>query len=388
MIIETLRLRDFRNYESLEISPDPEMNLIFGPNGSGKTNLLEAVLYCAIGKSHRLTSDRDAVRRGAAWGACGVTVAGPGGARTEIALRIQAGEGERLKKTVFIGKKRASRMADLMGRVRCVIFSPEDLEIVRGGPVHRRRYMDTLLCQLDPVYFGALSRYNRALEARNALLRAPVPDDEQTASYEGLMAGAAAAVIARREKAMREVSRIAEEKCAAIGGRPDEVFTMAYVPCAAPDPEALAAMWRESRAGDRLRKTTSAGPHREDILLRLNGRDMRSYASQGQVRTAALAMKLSQLRWIRDMTGDTPVLLLDDVMSELDMDRRGRLLEEIRGAQTLITCTDESDVRDLRGRRTYRVSAEGGTARAEETRRGDTPSPAAPPADDIDDELG
>lgn len=393
MIIDTLRLRDFRNYDRLEIHPDPEMNLIFGRNGSGKTNLLEAVLYCALGKSHRLTSDRDAVRRGAEWGACGVTaVSGAGGARTDIALRISAGGTEKARKTVFIARKKAARLAELMGHVRCVIFSPEDLQLVREGPALRRRFMDALLCQLDPVYFTALSRYNRALEARNLLLRRPDADADQLSSFEQLMAEAAAVIVPRRGEAMGPVGAIAEEKYRSVSGRPGEELSVRYVPCAEGEPgeirDRLVAAWRESRREDAIRKGTALGPHREDIRLRLSGRDMRSFASQGQVRTAALALKLSQLEWIRRRTGDTPILLLDDVMSELDMDRRTRLLDEIRGAQTFITCTDESDVRDLRDRRTYRVTAADGVARVEETRKGSAPVPAPALSDsDLDAEL-
>ncbi|MBR4458768.1 MAG: DNA replication/repair protein RecF [Clostridia bacterium] len=390
MRIEILRLRDFRNYESAELRPHPGVNLIFGRNGSGKTNLLEAVHYCALGKSHRLSSDREAVRRGAESGACGVTVVTEGGIRTDIALRISASPAEK-RKTVFIGRKKAPRIAELMGHVRCVMFSPEDLQLVREGPALRRRFTDMLLCQTDPVYYTALQRYNRALELRNLLLREIGPDPGQLRSYEELMAEAAAAVIPRRAKALAPLAAIAEEKYRAVSAREGETFTMAYVPCADSGSDNLRDLlldrWKKDRDEDRIRKGTGFGPHREDIRLRLNGRDMKVFASQGQVRTAALAMKLGQLKWIRGETGETPVLLLDDVMSELDMERRTRLLDEISGAQTFITCTDETDLNGLQEKRTYRVWLEGEHARVEETRQGAKSEQPAPEID-LDEELG
>ncbi len=387
MRIERLRLRNFRNYAELDLRLHPGMNLFFGQNGAGKTNLLEAVHYCALGKSHRAAGDRDAVRRDEPGGAVGVSVLSDGGSRSEISIRLTPGEAR--GKAVFIDRKRAARMADLMGRVRCVIFSPEDLMLVREGPSVRRRFLDMLLSQLDPTYFLALQRYTRALEQRNSALREQKRtgqrEDGLLFSYERLMAEAASVIIPGRRRVGARLRSAASEKYAAVCGRDSEVFDLLYEPCTeAADPavirEETALIWRGRRDEDRIRGGTSFGPHREDLRLTLDGREMKLYASQGQIRTAALAMKLAQLALIEEVSGEKPVLLLDDVMSELDMTRRTRLLEEIGGALTFVTCTDESDLEGLSERRTYRVSLQGdGTALVAETRPGEA---AEAPAED------
>ena len=380
MKIERLRLKEFRNYTELDLTPHPGMNLFFGHNGAGKTNLLEAIHYCALGRSHRTAADRDAVRRDEPAGAVGVTVLSDSGSRSEISIRLNPGEAK--GKAVFIDRKRAPRMADLMGHVRCVIFSPEDLMLVREGPSVRRRFLDMLLSQLDPAYFLALQRYNRALEQRNSLLREQKrsgrADENLLFSYERLMAEAASVIIPKRRASGERLRAIAAEKYAAVCGRETEVFDLRYQPCTeAADPgiirEEAGLIWKGRRDEDRLRGGTSFGPHREDLRLTLDGREMKLYASQGQIRTAALAMKLAQLALIEEVGGEKPVLLLDDVMSELDMTRRTRLLREIGGAQTFVTCTDESDLEGLSERRTYRVSlGADGCARVTETRPGET----------------
>ena len=380
MKIERLRLKEFRNFTELDLTPHPGMNLFFGHNGAGKTNLLEAIHYCALGRSHRTAADRDAVRRDEAAGAVGVTVLSDSGSRSEISIRLNPGEAK--GKAVFIDRKRAPRMADLMGHLRCVIFSPEDLMLVREGPSVRRRFLDMLLSQLDPAYFLALQRYNRALEQRNSLLREQKrtgrADSDLLFSYERLMAEAASVIIPKRRASGERLRAIAAEKYAAVCGRETEVFDLRYQPCTeAADPgiirEEAGLIWKGRRDEDRLRGGTSFGPHREDLRLTLDGREMKLYASQGQIRTAALAMKLAQLALIEEVGGEKPVLLLDDVMSELDMTRRTRLLREIGGAQTFVTCTDESDLEGLSERRTYRVSlGADGCARVTETRPGET----------------
>ena len=383
MIIETLRLHAFRNYRDAVLKPHPGMNLFFGANGSGKTNLLEAVHYCALGRSHRSAADRETVMRGEAAAACGVTVVHRDGARSEVSIRLTPEEPR--KKQVLIDRKKASRIADLMGHVRCVIFSPEDLQLVREGPSVRRRFMDMMISQVSGGYFTALQRYGQALDSRNALLRdtpkgQPLPGDLM-ATYEALMTEAAGVIIPGRQAVMREVTEKAAEKYAAISGREGERFRAVYTPCCQ-DPAQLAELLEKRREEDRLRGTTGAGIHREDIRLTLMGREMKLYASQGQVRTAALAMKLAQMDYLAEAAGDPPVLLLDDVMSELDMTRRTRLLREIGGAQTFVTCTDESDLEGLSDRRTYAVSLGGeGEGIVRETRGGELLPPEIPPED-------
>lgn len=359
MIIDSLKLRDFRNYGEITLTPHPGVNILFGQNGSGKTNLLEAIHYCALGRSHRTPQDREVVRKGADMAAVGVQLH-KNGVRMDVQVKLTPGEIR--KKAIFVDRKRASRLSDLMGHVQCVIFSPEDLMLVKEGPSIRRRYLDMMLSQLSAGYFTALQQYMKALEQRNAMLREAKKggrlDSVMMDAFEEAMAAQCAVIIPLRRRLVRQVARSAENKYRAISGRANEQFAMEYV-CSVPENQDIAAFLRDalrkSRLDDQFRGGTSVGVHREDVALTLNGRDMKVFASQGQIRTAALSMKLAQLAVFREETGEPPVLLLDDVMSELDMTRRTHLLAEIEGIQTFITCTDESDLEGCRERRSYQV---------------------------------
>ena len=263
--------------------------------------------------------------------------------------------------------------------LQCVIFSPEDLMLVKEGPSIRRRYLDMMLSQMSTAYFTALQQYQKALDQRNALLREAKKgarlDHAMMDAFEDAMAAQCAVVIPMRRRMVSHTAFVAGEKYEAISGRPNEQFVMTYQ-CCVPENQDVTAFARDAlkknRQEDMFRGGTSFGIHREDIALTLNERDMKVFASQGQIRTAALSMKLAQLHVFRQETGEPPVLLLDDVMSELDMTRRTRLLEEISGLQTFITCTDESDLEGCRERRSYQVSMdENGFGHVRENSAGD-----------------
>ncbi len=387
MIITSLKLRDFRNYRELEITPHPGVNILFGQNGSGKTNLLEAVHYCALGRSHRTSQDREVVFKGSEMAAVGVQIQ-KNSVRMDVQVKLTPEEGK--KKSVFVDRKRANRLSDLMGHVQCVIFSPEDLMLVKEGPAIRRRYLDMMLSQLSTAYFTALQQYQKALDQRNAMLREVKKGARMDAAlmdaFEEAMAAQCAVVIPLRRQMVAHTAYVAGVKYASISGRQTENFGMAYE-CCVPEGEdvaqfALKAL-KNGRQEDVFRGSTSFGIHREDILLTLKGREMKVFASQGQIRTAALSMKLAQLEVFRGETGEAPILLLDDVMSELDMTRRTRLLEEISGVQTFITCTDESDLEGCRERRSYQVWMDGeGFGHVKETSSG---AAVAQEDDELDD---
>ena len=375
MIIEEIKLHDFRNYAQLSLAPHPGTNILFGPNGSGKTNLLEAIHYCALGRSHRTGSDREVVRRDSPMGACGVRLQRRDG-HFEIAVKLTP-DGQR-KKQVFINQKKAPRLSELMGRLQCVIFSPEDLLLIKEGPAFRRRFLDMLISQIEPAYFTALQLYQRALDQRNALLREEKRSGRMDTvlldAYEEELAKQTAVILPVRREMTGALRRMSGEQYTAISGREDERFEVRYQCCvgsAALSAEALAETakkaLRERRREDLIRGGTGFGPHREDLALLLEGREMRQFASQGQMRTAALSLKLSQLALFREHTGENPVLLLDDVMSELDLTRRTRLLREIDGIQTFVTCTDESDLIGCRDFRSCHVLSEDGSARIVKT---------------------
>jgi DNA replication and repair protein RecF len=234
--------------------------------------------------------------------------------------------------------------------------------LVKEGPSIRRRYLDMMLSQLSTGYFTALQQYQKALDQRNALLREAKKggrlDQAMMDAFEEAMAAQAAVIVPMRRRMVERTAQAAQEKYASISGRPHEKFAMRYACCVPEGADALAFTrdaLRKSRQEDMFRGGTGFGVHREDIALTLKGREMKVFASQGQIRTAALSMKLAQLAVFQEVTGESPILLLDDVMSELDMTRRTRLLEEISGVQTFITCTDESDLDGCRERRSYQV---------------------------------
>ncbi len=374
MIIEKLTLRNFRNYEETVLTPHEGVNLFFGANGSGKTNLLEAIHYCALGKSHRITGDQSAVRIGESFAVCSVSVRS-GGVKRELSVRLVPNEAA--KKVILLDQKQIRRFSDMMGCLQCVIFSPEDLGLIREGPSVRRRYLDMMISQVNRGYFIALQQYRAGLEQRNAVLKNMRADPRQNAGllevFEQAMAGPAAVIVEERKRVVEMLSSLAAETYRGISGREEEAFQASYHSAFRESEnvqEDFIRVMRENREEDLRLGVTSAGPHRDDLNLSLNRKNMKVYASQGQIRTAALSLKLAQMKALRQMSGEPPVLLLDDVMSELDKERRMRLVREISDYQTFITCTDESDLELESDRRIYHVSSEEGKARLELTNPG------------------
>ena len=348
MQITRLKLKQFRNYAYLDTEVSPGINLFFGQNGLGKTNLLEAIHYCALGKSHRTNLDREVIGRGDSFAACGVTLEKRDGVH-DVAVKLTT-TGER-KKQIFLDGKKAARLSAMMGMLKCVIFSPEDLQLVKDGPSVRRRFLDMMLSQISTAYFTSLQEYQQALNQRNAMLRTASLRGQKLPSsvelWEEAMAKAAAVIVRERQDCCTRLAVETKKRYASISGRDQEIFSLTYQPCLTVGEgmqERLLNVWREKRNEDLRRGTTTFGVHREEILLTLQGNDMKQFASQGQMRTAALAMKLSELTVFKELSGESPVLLLDDVMSELDVQRRRCLLDEIRGVQTFVTCTDENDI--------------------------------------------
>ena len=374
MIIDKLTLRNFRNYEETVLTPHEGVNLFFGANGSGKTNLLEAVHYCALGKSHRITGDQSAVRIGESFAVCGVSVT-TGGVRREITVRLVPNELN--KKVILVDQKPIRRFSDMMGCLQCVIFSPEDLGLIREGPSMRRRYLDMMISQVNRGYFIALQQYRSGLEQRNALLKNMRATGQNNAGmldvFEQAMAAPAAVIVAARKKVIAMLAELAADTYRGISGRDGEEFQASYHSAFRDSEnveEDFMRILKEDREEDLRLGITSDGPHRDDLNLSLNKKNMKVYASQGQIRTAALSLKLAQMKALRAMSGEAPVLLLDDVMSELDKERRMRLVKEISDYQTFITCTDESDLELEGDRRVYHVFNPAGIAILEETNKG------------------
>ncbi len=359
MYIEKLKLFQFRNHQDRELAPHPAVNIFYGENGSGKTNLLEAIHFCALGRSHRTNQDRECVQKDRKAASVTVEICKAAGRRS-VSVRLTPEEEK--KKTVFVDRSRAARLSELMGVLQCVMFSPEDLQLVKGSPSLRRRWLDMMISQISREYFLALQQYQRNLDQRNALIRSLRFGEKNRGDlldiYEQNLAECGELILEKRRSILADIQEEAGVFYEKISGRENEVFRLRYLACAKEEERtapALMQKWKSSREDDIQRCLTSFGPHREDVGLTLKDREMKLYASQGQCRTAVLSLKLAQMAIFERISGEKPVLLLDDVMSELDVNRRRRLLDEIRGFQTFVTCTDRSDLDGCESERCYQI---------------------------------
>ena len=337
MLIKKLTLTNFRNYEACEFSPEPGINLIVGENAQGKTNLLEAVFFCCFGRSHRTSREKDLIAYDAPFSLIRLQSQRTG-TDHELTVRLSREEGRRIKSDGLP----LARIGELMGLLNCVLFAPEHLSIVKDGPAERRRFLDMELSQTYPAYFFLLQQYQRALRQRNMLLKSLREQPELRATlpvWNQQLASLGWKLMGYREAFCARLSTLASRNHADIsGGR--EQLTVQYRPdCAAQDELSLLRLIEEGQKEDLRRLTSTRGPHRDEMALNLDGREIRAFGSQGQQRTAALAIKLSELDLIRAETGEWPILMLDDVMSELDERRQKYLLERILPVQTLVTTT-------------------------------------------------
>lgn len=362
MHIRRIQLKNFRNYEQATLLPDARLTVLTGQNAQGKTNVLEALHLCCLGRSHRTTHDKELIRWGAPQASVQLEIAQQDGTH-EIAVLLSAQES--VRKQVRVGGTQVARIGELMGHFHGILFSPEDLAIVKDGPAERRKFVDMELSQLRPAYFYALQRYLRALNQRNNLLREMLKKPALTATliaWDEQLAEAGAQIVAHRRAYIAALAKAATANYAELSGG-SEVLEACYQTQLAEtgDMPALTEHFlrrlQAAQAEDRRRATTSVGPHRDDLRLTLNGREARVYGSQGQQRTVVLALKLAELDVVKQERGEAPVLLLDDVMSELDPFRRQQLVTRITGVQTIVTCTDLSDLGGAEPGAAYRVAA-------------------------------
>ena len=375
MQITELTLRSYRSYETLHLAFDPGVQIFLGANAQGKTNIIEALYYAAFGRSHRTSSDAELIRVGADGAHIGLSFRRhdvPG----ELSFTFARGARRRI---TYAGE--SLRQRDLVGILPMVLFSPEDLFLVKGAPALRRRYLDAELSQASPAYYGELLRYTRILKQRNAVLkdireRLAAPDD--LPPWDVQLAKSAAYIVTRRIAAVAQLGALSARVQAVLAAGEELALAYEIAGAGAEDfaeddmTEALHVWYNkmlcEGRARDIARAATGVGPHLDDLVLRVGGMSLRSYGSQGQQRTGALALKLAELFYLQENIGEAPILLLDDVMSELDADRRRALLDFIRHEhiQTFITATDAAYFPAER-MGTYRY-VEAGTVRDEESR--------------------
>ena len=334
MNIRSIELKNFRNYENLEISFDEGTNILFGDNAQGKTNILEAAYMSGTTKSHKGSRDREMIRFGEEEAHL-KTVVVRGGREYQIDMHLKKNRA----KGIAIDKIPIKKASELFGLLNIVFFSPEDLNIIKNGPAERRRFLDSELCQLDRIYLADLTNYNKILAQRNKLLKDMIyrPSLSDTLPvWDMQLIETGKKIIRRRKQFVDELREIVSDIHYRISGWKEELF-LKYEP----NIDDIFFEDELSRAKEKDKKLcqTSVGPHRDDLLFSIGDVDIRKYGSQGQQRTSALSLKLSEIELVRKSISDTPVLLLDDVLSELDSSRQNYLLNNISDTQTIITCT-------------------------------------------------
>lgn len=334
MNIRSIELKNFRNYENLEISFDEGTNILFGDNAQGKTNILEAAYMSGTTKSHKGSRDREMIRFGEEEAHL-KTVVVRGGREYQIDMHLKKNRA----RGIAIDKIPIKKASELFGILNIVFFSPEDLNIIKNGPVERRRFLDSELCQLDRIYLADLTNYNKILAQRNKLLKDMIyrPSLSDTLPvWDMQLIETGKKIIRRRKQFVDELREIVSDIHYRISGGKEELF-LKYEP----NIDDIFFEDELSRAKEKDKKLcqTSVGPHRDDLLFSIGDVDIRKYGSQGQQRTSALSLKLSEIELVRKSISDTPVLLLDDVLSELDSSRQNYLLNNISDTQTIITCT-------------------------------------------------
>lgn len=334
MIIKSLELADYRNYDSLVLQFDRGTNILYGDNAQGKTNILEAIYVSATTKSHKGSKDREIVNFDKEESHIR-TYLEKDGVETRVDMHLRKSK----SKGIAIDGQKIKKASDLLGLCNVVFFSPEDLGIIKNGPADRRHFVDMELCQLDSVYLYNLNHYNKIVNQRNKLLKDMyfTPGLGETLGiWDMQLADFGSRIVERRRLFVEQLNDIIFEIHKRLSGGREEL-RIKYEPDV--EPAEFENKLKRNQNRDIKLKMTSVGPHRDDFAFLIGEVDIRRYGSQGQQRTAALSLKLSEIELVKKITGDTPILLLDDVLSELDSSRQNYLLNSIGDIQTIITCT-------------------------------------------------
>lgn len=334
MIVESIALKNYRNYQELHLQFDPGTNILYGENAQGKTNILEALYLSGTTKSHRGSKDRDLIRfeEGEAHIRTNLT-------KRESAYQIDIHLRKSKSKGIAINQIPIKKASDLFGLGNYVFFAPEDLNMIKNGPAGRRDFLDSVISQTDRMYLHCLLGYQKVLAQRNRLLKdcSFRPALEETLfAWDEQLCRYGREIIEKRKNFTEDFNKSVCPVHRSLSGDREELV-LRYAPNV--EETLFEQAIADSRSKDLALKSTTRGPHRDDLLFEINGRDIRNFGSQGQQRTAALSMKLAEIRILKELLQDTPVLLLDDVLSELDSGRQNYLLNHISDIQTILTCT-------------------------------------------------
>lgn len=353
MYIQSIELSNYRNYRSLVMEFDRGTNILFGDNAQGKTNILESVYLSGTSRSHRTVRDRELIRFGQEEAHIRTNLR-----REDLSYRIDIHIRQGRSKGIAVNGMPVKKASELFGLLGIIFFSPEDLNIVKNGPAERRHFINAELSQIDRIYLSDLSNYNKALNQRNSLLREIFnhPEMKETLDvWDEQLIAYGKRIIARRRAFVADMLPIVAKIHRKLSGEREELV-ISYEPSIDDiffEDELLRTRDRDMRMG-----TTNVGPHRDDLKLSIGGIDIRKFGSQGQQRTCALSLKLAEIQIMENKRGEKPVLLLDDVLSELDSNRQNYLLESINDIQTIITCTglDEFVKNKFSVHRVYEIS--------------------------------
>lgn len=350
MFIKKVILENFRNYKKQEIELDDGINIIYGNNAQGKTNIIEAIFLCSLGKSFRTNKDKELINF----------------EENEANVIIEYEREDRKgfiksnisdKKSFYINEIKQNKISDIIGKINVIIFTPDNIEIIKDGPQKRRKFLDMMISSLRPNYIHLLNTYNKAIEQRNNYLRQikfEGKSEDLLEIWDEQLSELSSKIYEYRKKYIEKFS----EKIDAIhkkitkSGKLEEELEIRYI-SNGKNKETFFESLKKSRKIDIKRGFTATGIHRDDFLVYINKRPVSTYGSQGQQRTAVLTLKLTELEIVKEEIGESPILLLDDFMSELDKKRRKSFLESIEGNQVIITCTDNIDNIDNKVKRIY-----------------------------------
>lgn len=337
MYVKNISLNNYRNYESLNLDLSPGLNVIYGRNAQGKTNILESIYYSATARSHRTHYDKELINWQSDEAHIRLQVVKKHEDRIDIHLRKNG------KKGIAINRVPISKIGELYGTLNVILFSPEDLSLIKKGPSERRKFLDIEICQIDKVYIYHLGQYHKILKQRNNLLKSISfgrGNEETLEIWDMQLVEYGMKVIERRQQFVTEIEAYVKSIHGKITNSEEKIKIQYETNVKGQD---FIHQLKKNKHRDIKMGSTSIGPHRDDLSFIVNDTDLRSFGSQGQHRTVALSLKLAEINLIKDKVGHEPILLLDDVLSELDHERQQHLMEALSKTQTIVTCTGVED---------------------------------------------
>lgn len=342
MWIKNIKIKNFRNYKEEEINLEKNINIFYGENAQGKTNIIEAIFLCSLGKSFRAKKDIEMIKLNEKNAVVELEYEKTD---REGKIKIELGN----KKNIYLNGIKIKKLSELLGNLNIVIFTPDDINILKGGPQNRRRFLDIMISQLRPNYMHILNLYLKTIEQRNKYLRQikeENKDEKLLEIWDEKLAEYATKICKYREEFINKIIEKIKIIHNKITNEKEEIELEYLTECI--DKEKYLKLLKERRKLDIIKGFTTKGIHRDDFMIYINKKEINIYGSQGQNRTAMLSLKLAELQVIYDEIGEYPILLLDDFMSELDKNRRKNFLENIKDTQVIITGTEKLDIENLK----------------------------------------